>query len=91
MRKNKIPKIKKDLSLFLSSEEAKINRKSALRFSLSCLLAIYAFRAEEAFGHQDHSQSTDLLSNPSGRGEHNAGPVHTSHGVHANHVSDGWC
>jgi len=90
--KKKIPQIKKDIIFFLTSEEAKITKKSALKVGLGLLIAHYIFQStNDAFGHQSHTQSLNVIRNPNKQGEHAAGAVHSSHGVHGNHSEGGWC
>jgi len=78
--RRKLPAIKKDLSFFLSSEEAKITKKNAFKIGMGLLtiLVISQILSSEAEGH------SSSLSNPAGRGQHVS---HSSHGSHGSHGS----
>ena len=76
----KLPKMKKDISLFLSSEEAKILRKDIVRLGLSAA-AIAAIMAQisDANAVTTHDDSHDDSHNDA---------IHTSHGDSHDDVHD---
>lgn len=71
-----LPKIKKDLKVFLMSEEGKIVEKNAAKLGISLLVIAGALsgimKPEDVQGACVHTS-------------------HGSHGSHGNHSSGGWC
>lgn len=74
----KFPEIKRDLKMFLSSEEAKMTKKNALRLSAGIILALGM--AKQAAAH------TSQIDNSLATGRHIS---HASHASHASHGSHG--
>ena len=78
--KNKIPGIKKDLKMFLSSEEAKITKKKAVKMGIGLLTVLVV---SQILSVQSEAQA-GAVSNEGGRGRHTS---HSSHGSHGSHGS----
>ncbi len=76
----KIPQIKKDLKVFLTSEEARITKKNALEIGLSIMTAFFVLQAMNSASAGTSTNS--WLRQPNKRGEHFS---HTSHGSHGSH------
>jgi len=78
--KNKLPSIKKDLKVFLTSEEAKMTKKKAIKMGLGVLtvLVVSQILSTEAEGHASYA------SQRNSRGAHVS---HNSHGSHGSHGS----
>lgn len=71
-----IPKIKKEISLFLNSEEAKVLKKDIAKLGLaaSVIAGILAQAQNSQAAHSDHS-------------DHDSGAIHTDSVGHASHDS----
>jgi len=87
--KNKIvPAIKRDIKLFLFSEEAKITKQSIFKIGmgLAVLGSMLNSHLPGAMG-QTHASS---FYNVGDHGEHSSGPgLHTSHASHGSHSAHG--
>jgi len=79
--KGKIPKIKRDISSFLSSEEGSINKKDVAKIGVGLLslgMGMTALmQADPALGACSRSS----------HGSHGSHSSHGSHGSHASHAS----
>jgi len=80
----KMPQIKRDIGVFLSSEEAKITKKNLAKLGLEAVSIFLILQTmQDAFA--DHNS---YIENPNKRGQHHS--VHTSgHSNCAIHAS-GW-
>ncbi len=76
---NKFPEIKKDLKVFLESEEGKIVEKKAVKLA-SAIVASGVFLAG-VMTPVDTAHGA----------EHCAHASHASHGSHGSHGRGGWC
>ena len=76
----KFPEIKKDLKMFLSSEEAKMTKKNAFRLGAGIMLTLGVAKQVLA----QHGSAIDNTA--AHRGRHVS---HSSHGSHASHGSHG--
>jgi len=84
-QKNILPRIKKNIKTFLTSEDGKVSRKGLVA---GATLLFMVGIASEAYGHGSHANSN--IYNPSGAaGYHNSHATHGSHGSHASHGSHG--
>lgn len=80
----RLPKIRKDISFFLSSEEAKVTKRKSAKLGLGVISLFFILQAvNDAFA--DHTSSLD---NPGGRGAHNSSLASHSSGC-GFHIS-GW-
>jgi len=87
----KIPQIKKDIKVFLTSEEAKITKKNALKMGLGISAALFILQSIESMASHDAHASTHVVENVNSgsparlTGRHVAHNVHSSHGSHGSH------
>ena len=86
MRKIKLPKIKKDIGVFLSSEEAKIVKSKALKAGIGLTMAAIAL-AKPLAALAQHTNYFSGNPNDCGCGCHVSHASHASHGSHASHAS----
>ncbi len=79
MKKQKsFPKFKKDLKVFLASEEGKIVEKDAAKLGIA-LIAVAGFLGGI------------MNAKDAGAACHSSHGSHGSHGSHSSHGSGGWC
>ncbi len=81
MKKRKFPKIKKDLKVFLSSEEAKITKKKALRLGAGVIVTLGALNT----ALQKQASAQNYIDNAPATGRHVSHASHASHGSHGSH------
>jgi len=84
--KKKFPNVKKDLKMFLTSEEAKITKRDALRLGVGAMLAL---GMANAFLQKQASAQGSYIDNSVTPGRHVSHSSHGSHGSHASHGSHG--
>jgi len=94
IKKNKIPRIKKDIQDFLIAEEGTISKKSVIDtgLALALLTVFLGSQTQEASGQYPHTSGgthTSLGGDPA-ETCHNQHSNHGSHGSHASH-SNGGC
>ena len=88
-----IPKIKKEISLFLNSEEAKVLKKDIAKLGLAAsVIAGIMAQAQNSQAAEDHSDSstthTDNTGPHSSHTDHSSSSPHDSGSVHSNCHSD---
>ncbi len=90
MKKKNLPKIKKNLKSFLSSEEGKISKKNALKLGLGLTLLATIFGAKNIWaGHSSSTPHSSAFHNSGARGDHGSHSNHSSHNSHGSHGSHG--
>lgn len=83
MKKSHLPKIKKELKNFLSSEEGKIAKENVHKIALT-LLALGAVTA-------GLMKTDKTLAQICSHSVHSVHSVHSSHSSHSHHSRGGWC
>lgn len=97
IKKNKIPRIKKDIQDFLIAEEGAISKKSVINTGLALVLltTLLGSQIQEASGvaslHNSGGVHTSSGGSPGETCTHNQHTNHGSHGSHDAHASGGWC
>ena len=101
IKKSKLPEIKKDIRVFLSSEEGKINKKSVADLGMMMIVlgmgVAGVMKSDQAqancthASHANHSShsSHSSHSNHANHGSHSSHSSHSNHANHANHGSHG--
>jgi hypothetical protein len=84
MKKDNLPKIKKDLKNFLTNEEGRIAEKNIKNISLT-VVALGA--AAAGLMKPDSSLAAPICSHS----VHGVHFQHTVHSVHSDHSHGGWC
>lgn len=87
----KFPQIKKDLKMFLSSEEAKITKKDAFRLGSGIMLTLSmaTLFPKKALAVEDYSTTESVIDNSGETGRHISHGSHASHASHGSHGSHG--
>ena len=85
MGKDIIPKIRKDIARFLTSEEGKILKKDIVKAAaILGIIGATMMKAEDLL-----AQHTNALHNSGGQGSHVSHSSHASHASHGSHGSHG--
>lgn len=95
-KKNKLPRIGKNIKDFLLSEEGKITKKDVVKIGMFLAVLSLMPPSEAKAGSGPHSNSFYTTPNASGgtggHTSHTSHASHSSHGSHGSHSNGGtWC